>query len=135
MLLNHISVVVVVYDVCFFQSFDGEKLDDYQGDGTGRKVKMPPFKSPSVVSTVSRIYIKGNTRPPRGFLLPRREKTQKEAARENLWLQTTRILLSCYNRCQHKINNKQPIATHLSGNNSQSGYAMRFLQSEGSVRS
>ena len=70
MLLNHISVVVVVYDDVIFQTFDGDKLDDYQGDGTGRKVKIPPFKSPPVVSTVSCIYIKGNTRQPRGFLLP-----------------------------------------------------------------
>ena len=80
MLVNHISVVVVVvvvYDV-IFQSFDGEKLDDYQGDGTGRKVKMPPFKSPSVVSTVSHIYIKENTRRSQRFSFATKREDRKK---------------------------------------------------------
>ena len=39
---------------------------------------------------------------PRGFLSPRREyqATDKEAARENLWLPAMRISLSCYDSCQ-----------------------------------
>ena len=66
----------------------------------------------------------------------RREK--RETARENLCLQVMRFSLSCYDTCQIYITrsiNKQPIATHLSVNNSQSEYAVRFLQSERRVRS
>ena len=72
------------------------------------------------------------------FAVKRRDKREKEVARENLWLQVMRISLSCYNRCQLYITrsiNKQPIATHLPDNNSQSEYAVRFLQSGGRVRS
>ena len=59
------------------------------------------------------------------FLLPWSQsflwdKREKEAARENLWLQAMRISLSYYNRCH-----KQPIATHLLVNTSQSEYAYK----------
>ena len=37
--------------------------------------------------------------PALGFLLPWKEKREKEAARENLWLWAMQISLSCYDRC------------------------------------
>ena len=53
----------------------------------------------------------------------RREKREKEAAREKLWLRAMRISLSCCNHIMRSIN-KQPITTHLSVNNSNSEYAV-----------
>ena len=70
----------------------------------------------------------------RGFLLLWREKRgergeerEKEAMRLKLWLRAMQISLSCYDSCQSRSINKQPIATHLSVNNSQSEYTVSFL--------
>ena len=66
----------------------------------------------------------------RGFLaVKRRDKREKEAARENLRLQVMLISLSCYDRCQwtsRESINRQPITTHLWVNKSQSEYAYKL---------
>ena len=67
----------------------------------------------------------------------KREERERSGERKPLVADDANLTRSCYDRCQLYITrsvNKQPI-THLSVNNSQSEYAVRFLQSGGRVKS